>query len=186
MPGRSGLVSVVAIALTLAGFAVGQGSERPASSAVGRPVPEFPSLAAEDWAGAPVSLASLKGRVVVLNVWTFGCVNCQRTLPWLRDLAQKSAGRDVTIVGIHTPEFDRERAREAVVRAIEREKLTWPSYIDNGQRMWTALDNHWWPSTWLVDRKGIVRFFQVGEIHAGDRAAAAFTAELERLLGEGS
>ena len=159
-------------------------SGAPASPLIGRTAPEIPSLAAENWAGSPVSLASLRGRVVVLNVWTFGCINCRNTLPWLRQTDRLYTPRGVAIVGVHTPEFDREKSRKMVVAAIEREELNWPSYLDNGMKYWDALANHWWPATYLIDRSGIVRYVQVGEIHEGDRPAAAFEGMLERLLAE--
>ena len=155
-----------------------------AADAAGRTAPEFPSLAASSWAGTPTSMASLRGRVVLLNVWTFGCVNCQRTLPWVRSVAQRYRDRGLAVLGVHSPEFDRERDPRAVEEARARHKLDYPSYIDNGHLYWDALDNHYWPTVYLVDRGGKIHDLQIGEVHEGDGAAARLEREIETLLAE--
>src|SRR5258707_2269127 len=80
----------------------------------GRPAPPFPSARAAEWIGAPASWESLRGRVVLLDVWTFACSNCRATMPWLKDVRQRYASRGLSLVGIHTPEMTFERERPKV------------------------------------------------------------------------
>src|SRR5712691_4799487 len=142
-----------------------------ASSTAERIAPEFPSLEASSWSGPPTSLASLRGKVVLLNVWTLGCVNCARTLPWVRSVWERNKDRGVAVIGVHSPEFEREKDREAVEKARSRNGLGYPSFLDNEHAYWRALDNHYWPTVYLLDKAGRIRATQVGEVHAGDEAA---------------
>ena len=154
----------------------------PASEA--RVAPEFPSLDPKAWAGPPTSLASLRGRVVLLNVWTFGCINCERTLPWIRSVASKCGKETFSIVGVHSPELDFERDPKAVEDARRRQHLDYSSFIDNGHAYWRAIENEAWPTVYLIDRAGRIRGVQVGEIHEGDRAARRIESLIDALLKE--
>ena len=154
------------------------------AAATGREAPEFPSLEAASWAGPPTSLASLRGNVVLLNVWTFGCINCRRTLPWVESVHERFGKRGVAVIGVHSPEFDYESSVKDVEKARKRERLLYPSFIDNSHAYWRALENDYWPTVYLIDKAGRVRRVQVGEVHAGDRAATALEGEIELLLAE--
>ncbi len=110
--------------------------------------------------------ATLDGRVVVVEFWTFGCINCRRTIPAMRELRARLAA-DVAVVGIHTPELDHERDSGNVRRAIAREKITFPVAQDNAYTAWREFDNHYWPALYVLDREGRVRHTHVGELHVG-------------------
>jgi peroxiredoxin len=152
------------------------------SGLIGKPAPEFPSLDRASWSGTPTSLASQRGRPVLINVWTFGCINCTRTLPWVRSVAERFGKRGLTVIGVHSPEFERERDPKAVDAAREKHGLVYPSYLDNGHHYWNALDNHYWPALYLIDAQGKVRDVQFGEVHDGDGADARLRAEIETML----
>jgi thiol-disulfide isomerase/thioredoxin len=172
----------------VAAFALA-GAARPGPAAAVA-APEFPATGASAWVGlapgeAPPTMASLRGRVVLLNVWTFGCVNCVRTLPWVQGIATRYADRgDLAIIGVHSPEFAHERDREAVAVERTRRGLTYPSYLDSDMRYWRALGNRYWPTVYLIDKAGRIRATQVGEVHDGDAAAASLERTIETLLAE--
>ncbi|WP_309715428.1 redoxin domain-containing protein [Armatimonas sp.] len=138
-----------------------------ATQAQGTRAPQAPELigTAKDWvSGKPVSLAALKGKVVVVCFWTFGCINCKRTLPFWNQWAQKYADKDVVFVTIHTPELESERVVENVKKFIEREKLVFPVLIDNNMSNWKTWQQQYWPATYILDRKGRVRGRWDGEL----------------------
>lgn len=177
------------LSAALAGTALLLGGGNPAESAGAAGAeavlaPEFPSLDPSSWAGPATSLSSSRGRVVLLNVWTFGCINCQRTLPWVQGIAERFAGKGVSVIGVHSPEFDREKNRKKVEEARKRHGLTYPSFIDNGHLYWNALRNRYWPAIYLIDKKGRIRRVQVGEVHEGDAAARSLERAIETLLAE--
>jgi thiol-disulfide isomerase/thioredoxin len=146
--------------------------------------PEFPTTDPAHWVGEPVRLADLRGRVVLLDVWTFGCVNCVRTVPWVREAAARYGRRGLAVVGIHTPEFARERDRDAVAERARAHGLSFPQLLDNDQQYWNALGNQYWPALYLVDRCGRIRTRAVGEVHGGEAGAIRLEAAIEQLLRE--
>ena len=180
---RHGFVALTA-GLLLAGWMALPGAGA-GSGILGKPAPELPSLDAGSWAGKPTSLASLRGHPVLINVWTFGCINCTRTLPWVRAIDEAYARRGLAVIGVHSPEFDEERDPKAVEAARRKHGLAYPSYIDNGHRYWDALGNRYWPAIYLLDAKGIVRDVQYGEVHDGDAADARLRAAIEAMLPPG-
>jgi thiol-disulfide isomerase/thioredoxin len=126
--------------------------------------PEFVGL--ENWMnseGKPISLASLKGKVVIVDFWTFGCINCQRTLPHMNDLYTKYHDKGLEVVGIHTPEFDSERTTANVKKAISRENIKFFVAQDNQNKTWNAYRNRYWPEFYFIDRMGTVRHTHIGE-----------------------
>jgi cytochrome c biogenesis protein CcdA/thiol-disulfide isomerase/thioredoxin len=129
--------------------------------------------------GRPLSLASLRGRVVLIDFWTYSCINCLRTLPELKawDATYRSAG--LTIVGLHAPEFPFERDAGNVERAIARNGLRYPVAQDNDFATWTAYGNQYWPAKYLIDARGRVRYAHFGEGEYGttERAIRALLAE---------
>jgi thiol-disulfide isomerase/thioredoxin len=171
-------------ALGLFGFTLLSQSQGAAGSIIGRSAPEFPSLDPANWAGRPTSMSSLRGRVVLLNVWTFGCINCERTLPWVRSTYERYKAGGLAVVGVHSPEFDREREIAAVEQARKRYGLEYPSFIDNGHVYWRALYNQYWPALYLIDKTGKIRALQVGEVHDGDEAALNLDRQIGALLSE--
>lgn len=145
--------------------------------------PPLPDGDRDAWIGSvPLTWDALRGDVVLLNVWTYGCGNCSRSIPWLKQLHARFAGRDFEIVGVHSPEFAWEKRRSAVVDAVERHGIAYPVVMDNDLAYWSRLDNRYWPAFYLVDRQGRISARFVGETHAGDRQARAIEEAIERLL----
>ena len=145
--------------------------------------PEFPP--GIPWVQTkPLKLADLRGRVVVLHFWTFGCINCIHNYPVYKAWQEKYAGKKVTIIGVHTPEFPTE-ADETRVRNKARENgLKFPIAIDNDSRIWKSWDNHAWPSIYLVDKDGKVRYHWEGELHLGEPEGRRFASRIDELLAE--
>jgi thiol-disulfide isomerase/thioredoxin len=129
--------------------------------------------------GAKVTMASLKGKVVIIDFWTFGCVNCQRTLPHINDLYTKYHDQGLEVVGIHTPEFDSEHDTANVKKAIKREGITFPVAQDNNNKTWNAYRNRYWPQFYFIDRKGLIRHIHIGEgdYDRNDRIVGQLLAE---------
>ena len=111
----------------------------------------------------PLTLKDLRGRVVLIDFWTYSCINCLRTLPFLRDWNEKYASRGLTIVGVHSPEFEFEKDETNVRKAIIRERVTWPVAMDNDFATWRAYRNRWWPNKFLIDQEGFLRYNHIGE-----------------------
>ena len=146
--------------------------------------PELPRLDATHWLNSPpLTLAALRGRPVLIEFWTFGCSNCRNTLPWLERVHARYASRGLTIIAVHTPEFDQEREPDAVARAVARLGIRYPVLIDNGYAYWRALGNQYWPAFYLIDAEGRIVDTRIGELHAGERRADAFEAGIARLSG---
>ena len=147
------------------------------------PAPEFPKEI--EWAqGGPLTLADLKGRVVVLHFWTNGCINCIRNYPAYRAWQGQYPGKDVTIVGVHTPEFDREAPAERVRAKAKANGLQFPVVLDDKARVWKAWGNRYWPTVYLVDQKGRVRYHWEGELHLDTAAGKRFAGNIDDLLAE--
>jgi len=161
--------------------------ELSASPTDGPPAPDFTQTDPIAWINSPpLDWRQLRGKVVLLDVWTFDCWNCYRSFPWLNDLHQRYAEQGFEIIGIHSPEFQHERERAAVERKAAEFGLHHPIMLDNDFGYWRALGNRYWPSFYLIDKQGRIRQREVGEMHTGDRAAEALEAGLRRLLEEGS
>jgi len=149
------------------------------------PAPEFPRTETVDWINSPpLRLADLRGRVVLLDIWTFGCWNCYRSFPWLNGLEARLKNQGLQVVGIHSPEFDRERDLAALKRKVQEFHLEHPIMVDNDLRYWHALGNRYWPAYYLIDKSGRIRAKFFGETHAGDPQAKRIEATLESLLAE--
>jgi thiol-disulfide isomerase/thioredoxin len=160
------------------------GSDAASSASEAPAAPEFASTDPADWLNSPpLDWRALRGKVVLIEFWTFACWNCTRSIPWLRSLPDKLAS-DVVIVGVHTPEFAHEAERDNVVRKLRELGVNYPVVLDNEYRYWKALGNRYWPAFYLVDRGGRLRGRYRGETHEGDERALAMESELRRLLVE--
>jgi thiol-disulfide isomerase/thioredoxin len=136
----------------------------------GAPAPELPAQTrALD--GTPLTLASLRGRVVLLHFWTFGCSNCKHMLPRYAGWSE----RGVAVVGVHTPEMDYERDLAALGRFVRAEKIRWPIVVDADEAIWRRYRVSAWPTIVLIDRRGVVRASFVGDDSADaiERALSA-------------
>lgn len=124
--------------------------------------PEFASSG--PWLNSePFTMASLKGKVVLIDFWTYSCINCIRTLPYIEGYAQKYKDTPFVLVGVHSPEFVFEQKTENVVDAIQRHGLTYPVVQDNDFGTWRAFANRYWPAKYLIDANGYIRYTHFGE-----------------------
>jgi thiol-disulfide isomerase/thioredoxin len=128
-------------------------------------VDELSSLAnATAWINSPaLTEASLKGKVVLVQFWTFTCINWLRTLPYVRAWAEKYKSSGLVVIGVHAPEFTFERNLDSVRRATAEMNVGYPVAVDNDYAIWRAFSNQYWPALYLVDAKGSVRHHQFGE-----------------------
>ncbi|MFK8052837.1 MAG: redoxin family protein [Woeseiaceae bacterium] len=153
----------------------------PANAA--KPAPEFTQQAAEDWLNSPpLTLASLKGKVVLIDFWTFACWNCYRSFPWLNTLEAQFEGKPFQVIGVHSPEFEYEKDRESVALQIEKFGLKHPVMIDNAHRYWKAIGNRYWPAFYLIDQEGKIQEVFIGETHTGSKQARRIESAIEKLL----
>lgn len=119
---------------------------------------------AEGWIGSePLTAASLRGEVVVYDFWTYSCVNCVRTIPYLSAWYDRYHDEGLEIVGVHTPEFEFEKDRGNVERAVEDLGVAWPVALDPEMQVWNAFANRYWPAKYVVDRDGALRYYHFGE-----------------------
>jgi thiol-disulfide isomerase/thioredoxin len=130
--------------------------------AVEDPVPSLGG--ATGWLNSmPLTAAELRGRVVLVDFWTFTCINWIRTLPYVRAWAEKYADDGLVVIGVHTPEFGFEHDVENVRRAAQAMGVEYPIAIDNDYAIWRAFDNHYWPALYFVDPRRSIRAHQFGE-----------------------
>lgn len=127
--------------------------------------PQAPELAGGgSWINSePLTLEKLRGRVVLINFWTYGCYNCQNTLPYVREWWQKYKDQDFVIIGVHTPEFAHESILENVQAAVKAEEISWPVVQDNDKIIWRAYHNNYWPRFYLIDHRGQIIYDHIGE-----------------------
>lgn len=133
----------------------------------------------------PLTLEQLRGKVVVVHFWAFGCINCIRNLPHYQGWQEKFARSDVTIIGIQTPETDSERRLDNLQRNVIERKIQYPVIMDGASENWKAWGNNMWPSVYLIDKKGRVRNWWYGELNwEGARGEEFFRARIEELMAE--
>ena len=111
----------------------------------------------------PLTLEGLRHKVVVVDFWTYSCVNCVRTIPYLRDWYRKYKDKGLVLIGVHTPEFEFEKNPANVARAIRELGVEWPVVQDNDYSIWNAYANQYWPAHYFIDAAGRVRYFHFGE-----------------------
>lgn len=148
--------------------------------------PELEERPAADWINSPpLKLSDLRGEVVVLHFWTFGCSNCQHNMPALKAWQNRFAKKGVTIIGVHTPETPRDRKIDNVRRAVTEYGLKYPIVFDKQAKIWRAWDNRLWPSTYLIDKQGFVRYRWDGEFNWNNaKGEAVMRNKIEQLLAE--
>jgi thiol-disulfide isomerase/thioredoxin len=145
--------------------------------------PDFTHTGEDDWLNSrPLSLAALRGKVVLVEFWTFDCINCRRSIPWIKATQARLAGKDFVIVAVHTPELPQEKQRSNVIEAVDRLGITYPVMLDLDYSYWNALNNRYWPAFYLIDKEGALREVAVGELHVGQRRALAFEKTIAELL----
>ncbi|HTE40862.1 MAG TPA: redoxin family protein [Steroidobacteraceae bacterium] len=148
-------------------------------------VPAFTHSNQNDWLNSPpLSLTSLRDKVVLVEFWTFDCINCLRSIPSIQAIQERFAGKDFQIVSVHTPELAHERRRANVVNALKRLEITYPVMLDTDFSYWNAMNNRYWPAFYLIDKSGALREIVVGEIRVGDARTAKLEKSISALLGE--
>ena len=127
----------------------------------------------------PFTLVSLRGKVVLVDFWTYTCVNCIRTFPYLKQWYDKYAEQGLVIVGVHSPKFEFEKKQENVEAAVEQYGLEYPVAQDNDFMTWRAYNNRAWPAKYLIDKDGVIRY-----IHFGEGAYDKTEQKIRELLEE--
>jgi len=130
---------------------------------------------------APLRMSDLRGKVVLVDFWTYGCINCVRTLPYVTQLYEKYKDRGLIIVGVHTPEFPFERSTGNVQVAMKRHGINYPVAQDNDSATWNAYRNQYWPAQYIVDQRGKIVFQ-----HAGEGQYEEIDRTIQKLLTAGS
>jgi len=125
----------------------------------------LPSLdGAVEWLNSkPLTTAELKGKVVVVDFWTYSCINCIRSMPYIRAWAEKYKDQGLVVIGVHAPEFAFEKNVDNVRQAIDQFKIGYPVAVDNDYAIWRAFDNHYWPAHYFIDAEGRIRGHHFGE-----------------------
>jgi thiol-disulfide isomerase/thioredoxin len=145
-----------------------------------------PELQGEQWINSkPISLASRQGNVTVVHFWTFDCINCRHNLPSYQRWEEKLAGRNVVVIGVHTPELPQERVAANVAKKVAEYKINWPVLLDPEMKNWRSWKQEFWPAVYLIDKHGKVRYRWDGELNYGGMDGEKKMLELiEKLLSE--
>jgi thiol-disulfide isomerase/thioredoxin len=184
-----GLLAILLVGCGLAAGSVGQRlgadvnmeqkvTEKPVDAPASQPATPSPAASADlpDYGLAPelensvwlnvdrpLRLQDLRGKVVLLDMWTFGCINCQHVIPSLRSWYQDYKDQGLVVIGNHFPEFQYESELGNLKDAIQRLDVPYPVAQDNDGNTWRAYDNHYWPSLYLIDKNGHIRYRHIGE-----------------------
>jgi thiol-disulfide isomerase/thioredoxin len=127
----------------------------------GQPAPEFTN---DTWVNSePLRLTELKGKVLLVEFWTFGCYNCQNVEPYVKSWHDKFKDRGLVVIGVHSPEFGHERVLKNVRNYVREHSIQYAVAIDNDYKTWNSYRNHYWPAIYLIDKKGVIRYMRIGE-----------------------
>ena len=175
------LLLIMAVAIVAVGYATGRGPLAVMSDGISRltsrgqiipsrsmteetKAPAAPEISNGMWINAePLTLKSLHGRVVLMEFWTFGCNNCRNTLPRLKEWDTQYRDKGLTIIGVHTPELDRERDINQLRREVAGLGIKYPVVTDQDYTTWKAYGVEAWPTLFMLDKQGRVRWTHVGE-----------------------
>lgn len=142
------------------------------------PAPDFTGIT--NWYNSsPLNLQQLKGKVVLVEFWTYDCINCIHVLPHVKEWHERYKDKGLTVVGVHTPEYAHERIPANLERAIKRFNIKYPVAQDNGYKTWNAFHNRYWPALYLIDQDGRIAYR-----HFGEGAYAKTEKEIRRLLAQ--
>ena len=168
-----GLLALVALALPMRAVLADPGE-------IGTAAPEF--INGGTWLNSPaLTMKELRGKVVLIDFWTYSCINCLRTLPYVTKWYDTYKDKGLVVIGIHTPEFAFERVTKYVQTAIGRFNITSPVVQDNVYKMGQAYDNHYWPADFLIDQKG-----KIAAVHFGEGDYDKTEDEIRKLLAMNS
>jgi thiol-disulfide isomerase/thioredoxin len=191
-----GLLVLALLAILTAGYTSGRGPLGEVSYAMARlshanvgnaavvsegSAAAAPEFAFGDWINSePLTLKGLRGRVVLVEFWTFGCYNCRNTLPAIKEWDARYREKGLTIVGVHSPEFDDEKNVENVRREVAELGIRYPVVTDNDYATWRAYDVGAWPTIFVLDKSGRIRW-----THTGEGAYDETDQVIRKLLAEG-
>jgi len=159
-----GVVGIVVVAAAVSSLIPSQTSVTAGASSLPDlgTAPNFMGISA--WINsAPLSLSQLKGKIVLVDFWTYSCINCIRTIPYLNAWYAKYGGDGLVVVGVHTPEFQFERDYSNVLAATKSLGIKYPVALDNNYSTWNVYGNEYWPSEYIIDQNGVIRHTQIGE-----------------------
>jgi thiol-disulfide isomerase/thioredoxin len=179
-------VTVLAAAVATSALAIASLVPNPATDTFAnratsnQPAPEF--IGIDHWLNSdPLTMQQLRGKVVLVDFWTYTCINCIHVLPYVESWNQKYKDQGLQVIGVHTPEYPFERNTDNVKTAIKRLGVTYPVAQDNHNATWNAYDNQYWPAFYLIDKKGHIAYTHFGE---GDYDETE--AKIKSLLAEKS
>lgn len=145
--------------------------------------PEFTHVRADEWINSkPLALSSLRGKTVLVEFWTFDCINCLRSAAWVKKVASEKSDRGLVVVGVHTPELPQERDVSNVRKAVAKLDIKYPVMIDGDYSYWNAMSNQYWPAFYLIDADGKLRSTAIGEMHIGESRALRLEQMIDELL----
>jgi thiol-disulfide isomerase/thioredoxin len=172
----SGAALIASLVASPAAGAAASPVSNPASNS--NTAPEFTGI--DTWINSsPLTMQQLRGKVVLVDFWTYTCINCIHVIPYVKSWNQKYKDQGLVVVGVHTPEYPFERNTDNVKEAIKRFDITFPVAQDNRYATWSAYSNQYWPAFYLVDKKGHVVYTHFGE---GDYDETE--AKIKALLAE--
>lgn len=138
--------------------------------------PEFAGI--EQWLNSPpLTLSALRGKVVLVDFWTYSCINCIRTLPYVTQWYEKYKDKGLVVVGVHTPEYPFEKSTANVQASLKRFGIRYPVAQDNAYATWDAYKNQYWPALYLIDANGKIVYQ-----HFGEGQYAETEAQIQKLL----
>lgn len=182
-------IAFLIVFLTGCAGPVGPAVDAPADMPAAEEKPAYPVIAAAPELGTdawlntdrPLRLANLRGRVVLLEMWTFDCINCRRVIPSLQRWSEEYGPQGLVVIGNHYPEFEHERSLENLREAVLRLEISYPITQDNEGVNWKAYQNAYWPTLYLIDKKGQIRYR-----HIGEGAYTETETAIQALLAENS
>ena len=148
-----------------------------------------PELVGGPWLNTPdnhpITLASRKGKVTIVQFWTYRCINCIHNLDAYSRLSKQFAGQDVVLIGVHTPETASERDPKGVQRMVKKYRIEYPVLLDEKRANWTKWEQQFWPTIYLVDKAGQIRYRWEGELaYHGDTGEEQLAKLIKKLLAD--
>ncbi len=150
------------------------------------PAPEFTHYRDSDWPLPPLTLAALKGKVVLVEFCAFECVSCLDSSAWVEQIGRDKAGAGLVVIGMHTPQLPDEKSASKVHEAVQRLAIHYPLMIDTDCSYWHKLKSHYWPGFYLIGRDGKLYGHAYGKMHVGQDSAKRVEQALDLLLGAAS
>ncbi len=162
---RRRFLGTVATSIAAAQLGMVRGAKAQSSEAVQLPIEsELPRASATEWLNSkPLTAADLRGKVILVDFWTYSCINWRRSLPYVRAWAGKYKNQGLVVIGVHTPEFEFEKDVDNVRQAAKEMKIDYPIAIDNDRAIWRGFKNDYWPALYFVDAQGRIRHHYLGE-----------------------